>query len=107
MHDELQGIMTFPHGGRKHVNGGQHLVEAVRLIREEYAGIKLKPSMYKFRNKLMRVCVCVRNARQQGQAGTHRIGSPQQADTPPYVCEFLAGLHNVTQHGGSKHLVSQ
>ena len=34
MHDELLIIMFFPHGGRKYVNGGQHLVEAVRLTRK-------------------------------------------------------------------------
>ena len=63
VHDELLGIMTFLHGGRKYVNGGQHLVEAVRLICEEHTGMKLKPWMYKFHNKLMRVCVCVRDTR--------------------------------------------
>ena len=74
VHDELLGIMSFPHGGRKYVNGGQHLVEAIRIIREEHASMKLKPWMYKFRNKLMRVCHCVCNGRETlFQTGIHCI----------------------------------
>ena len=69
VHDELLGIMSYPHGGRKCVNRGQHLVEAVRLIREEHAGMKLKPWMYKCCHKFMRVCLCLRNARDMFKQG--------------------------------------
>ena len=69
VHSKLLGIMSFPHGRRKYVNGGQHLVEAVPLIKEEHAGMKLKPWMYKFCNKLMRVCLCVGNTRDMFKQG--------------------------------------
>ena len=71
------------------------------IIREEHADMKLHPWMYKFLNKLMRACHYM-----LFQNGIHHIGYCQQADTPPYVREFLAGLHSVTQHGGSEHSVS-
>ena len=84
VHDYLLGNMPFPHGGRKYVNGGQHLVEAVRLICEEHAGMKLKLWMYKFRNKLMRVRLCLRNAR----------GMSKQGHTTLLICNRL--IHRPT-----------
>ena len=97
MHDELLGIMSFPHGGRKYVNKGQHLVEAVRLIREEYTGMKLKPWMCKFRNKLVRVRLCLCNARDMLKQGhttsllcNRLIHRPTYTNFPPVFITYAA-----------------
>ena len=96
-----KACMSLSHGGRKYVNGGHHLVQAVRLIRQEHVEMKLKLWMYKFRKKLMRVCLRVRNTHnkfKQGHTTSIICKRVIQCPTHRNLWAVFMTLHNTLVH---------